>query len=141
MHYDFRRIEQKWQAFWEANGTFTVTEDPSKRKLYVLDMFPYPSGSALHMGHVRTYVIGDIFTRYMKMTMEHGHANHRADNFYSCGYWYQLGAYTDFPALPAVAAGNLFVVDGNLLHRADILARASSSRTVAVTTPGVSVSA
>jgi len=44
------------------------------------------------------------FTRYLKHTMEHGHANHRADNFYSCAYWYQLGAYTDFPPLPPVEA-------------------------------------
>jgi leucyl-tRNA synthetase len=67
MHYDFRGIEQKWQAFWEANGTFTVTEDPSKQKLYVLDMFPYPSGSGLHVGHPEGYTATDIYSRYKRM--------------------------------------------------------------------------
>ena len=65
-HY-WREIDRKWQKHWADHRVFATGEDPSKPKQYVLMMFPYPSGSALHMGHVRTYVIGDIFTRYMKM--------------------------------------------------------------------------
>ena len=65
-HY-WRAIDRKWQKHWADTKVFATGEDPNKPKQYVLMMFPYPSGSALHMGHVRTYVLGDIFTRYMKM--------------------------------------------------------------------------
>ncbi|NOY74403.1 MAG: class I tRNA ligase family protein, partial [Kiritimatiellaeota bacterium] len=65
--YDFKVIEPKWQDFWENNKTFK-TEDPSdKEKLYVLDMFPYPSGSGLHVGHPEGYTATDIFCRYKRM--------------------------------------------------------------------------
>ena len=67
MHYDFRRIEEKWQHYWEKNATFAVTEDPSKRKLYILDMYPYPSGSGLHVGHPEGYTATDIYSRYKRM--------------------------------------------------------------------------
>jgi leucyl-tRNA synthetase len=67
MHYDFGRIEQKWQEYWEKNAVFEVTEDPSRKKLYVLDMFPYPSGSGLHVGHPEGYTATDIYTRYKRM--------------------------------------------------------------------------
>ncbi len=59
-------IEEKWQRVWEERGTFRVTEDPSKPKYYVLEMFPYPSGR-IHMGHVRNYTIGDVIARFKKM--------------------------------------------------------------------------
>ncbi len=67
MDYDFRSIESKWQAWWAANKTFKVTEDASKPKFYVLDMFPYPSGAGLHVGHPLGYIASDIFSRYKRL--------------------------------------------------------------------------
>lgn len=64
--YNFSKIETKWQKFWEENKSFKVDEDESKKKYYVLEMFPYPSGK-LHMGHVRNYSIGDVVARFKKM--------------------------------------------------------------------------
>lgn len=64
--YDFRTIEPKWQKYWEDHKSFKVTEDETKQKYYVLEMFPYPSGK-LHMGHVRNYSIGDVVARVRKM--------------------------------------------------------------------------
>ena len=67
MDYDFRQIERKWQAYWADNGTFRTKEDPSKPKFYVLDMFPYPSGAGLHVGHPLGYIASDIFSRYKRL--------------------------------------------------------------------------
>ena len=67
MDYDFRSIESKWQAWWAANKTFKVVEDPSKPKYYVLDMFPYPSGAGLHVGHPLGYIASDIYSRYKRL--------------------------------------------------------------------------
>ena len=64
--YDPQQIESKWQSFWDEKGYFKVTEDKTKRKYYLLEMFPYPSGR-IHMGHVRNYAIGDVVARYKKM--------------------------------------------------------------------------
>ena len=65
--YDHRTIEAKWQAYWEEQGTFRVTEDPARPKFYCLDMFPYPSGSGLHVGHLEGYIATDIVSRYKRM--------------------------------------------------------------------------
>lgn len=67
MEYNFSSIEKKWQKYWEENKTFSVTEDPDKPKYYVLDMYPYPSGSGLHVGHPEGYTATDIIARYKKM--------------------------------------------------------------------------
>ena len=65
--YDHRAIEAKWQQYWDQHRTFRVTEDPGKPKFYCLDMFPYPSGSGLHVGHLEGYTATDIVSRYKRM--------------------------------------------------------------------------
>jgi leucyl-tRNA synthetase len=64
--YDPKKIEPKWQAYWDATNLFKVEEDAGKEKYYLLEMFPYPSGN-IHMGHVRNYSIGDVVARYKRM--------------------------------------------------------------------------
>ena len=66
MQYNFKKIEKKWQAYWKDNRTFQVFEDSTKEKFYVLDMFPYPSGSGLHVGHPLGYIASDIYSRFKK---------------------------------------------------------------------------
>jgi len=66
MYYNFSSIEEKWQKYWEDNGVFNVETDPEREKFYCLEMFPYPSG-ALHMGHLRNYSIGDMYSRFLWM--------------------------------------------------------------------------
>lgn len=68
--YDFTTIEKKWRMYWEKNKTFKVKEDfsfPKEKRLYVLDMFPYPSGNGLHVGHPEGYTATDIYSRFKKM--------------------------------------------------------------------------
>lgn len=67
MEYNFKEIERKWQTYWAENGTFKVTEDKSRPKYYVLDMFPYPSGAGLHVGHPLGYIASDIYSRYKRL--------------------------------------------------------------------------
>ncbi len=67
MPYPFTEIEKKWQEYWETNQTFRTEVDLKKQKLYVLDMFPYPSGSGLHVGHPEGYTATDIYCRYKRM--------------------------------------------------------------------------
>ena len=67
MEYNFKAIEQKWQAEWIKRGTYRVKEDSSKPKYYVLDMFPYPSGAGLHVGHPLGYIASDIFSRFKRL--------------------------------------------------------------------------
>lgn len=67
MEYNFRAIEPKWQKEWQKRKTYKVEVDPSKPKYYVLDMFPYPSGAGLHVGHPLGYIASDIYTRYKRL--------------------------------------------------------------------------
>ena len=67
MEYNFKEIEKKWQAYWAANHTFKAEVDNSKPKFYVLDMFPYPSGAGLHVGHPLGYIASDIYSRYKRL--------------------------------------------------------------------------
>lgn len=65
--YNFREIEKKWQAYWEEKETFQVQINPAKPKFYTLDMFPYPSGAGLHVGHPLGYIASDIIARFKKL--------------------------------------------------------------------------
>jgi leucyl-tRNA synthetase len=67
MPYDPKRSEARWQAYWRQHGVFAARVDPSKPKFYVLDMFPYPSGAGLHVGHPKGYIATDILSRYKRM--------------------------------------------------------------------------
>lgn len=64
MEYIFKEIEAKWQKYWEENKTYKTEIDLDKPKFYVLDMFPYPSGAGLHVGHPLGYIASDIYSRY-----------------------------------------------------------------------------
>ncbi len=67
MEYNFKEIEKRWYQYWIENKTYKVTEDKNKPKYYVLDMFPYPSGAGLHVGHPLGYIASDIFSRYKRL--------------------------------------------------------------------------
>ncbi|MBQ4022064.1 MAG: class I tRNA ligase family protein, partial [Bacteroidales bacterium] len=67
MEYNFAQIEKKWQQYWADNHTFQTRNDSSKPKYYVLDMFPYPSGAGLHVGHPLGYIASDIYSRYKRL--------------------------------------------------------------------------
>ncbi len=66
MDYNFSEIEPKWQKYWDDHQTFKVGEDKKKPKFYALDMFPYPSGAGLHVGHPEGYTASDIVSRYKR---------------------------------------------------------------------------
>lgn len=66
MEYNFREIESRWRKLWQERQTYKVSEDPNKEKFYVLDMFPYPSGAGLHVGHPLGYIASDIYARYKR---------------------------------------------------------------------------
>ncbi len=68
MEYNFREIEKKWQKAWVENKTYHVVEDESKKKFYVLNMFPYPSGAGLHVGHPLGYIASDIYARFKRQS-------------------------------------------------------------------------
>ncbi len=67
MKYDFKKIESKWRKKWEEKNVFKAKENPKRKKFYCLDMFPYPSGTGLHMGHAFVFTLGDIFARFKRM--------------------------------------------------------------------------
>ncbi len=67
MDYNFRDIESKWQRKWAEEKTYHVVEDEKKSKFYVLNMFPYPSGAGLHVGHPLGYIASDIYARYKRL--------------------------------------------------------------------------
>ena len=67
MEYNFKDVEKKWQSYWKENQTYKVDIDSSKPKYYVLDMFPYPSGAGLHVGHPLGYIASDIYSRYKRL--------------------------------------------------------------------------
>lgn len=67
MEYNFKEIEKRWQDFWVKNETYKVSEEPNKPKYYVLDMFPYPSGAGLHVGHPLGYIASDIYARHKRL--------------------------------------------------------------------------
>ena len=67
MEYNFKSIEQKWQSYWKENAIYKVETDKNKPKFYVLDMFPYPSGAGLHVGHPLGYIASDIYSRYKRL--------------------------------------------------------------------------
>ena len=67
MKYNFNTIEKKWNRYWKEEQTYRVTEDVNKEKFYVLDMFPYPSGAGLHVGHPLGYIASDIYSRYKRL--------------------------------------------------------------------------
>jgi len=65
--YDYKSIEAEWQKYWKENNTYKVLEDATKPKCYVLDMFPYPSGAGLHVGHPLGYIASDIYARFKRL--------------------------------------------------------------------------
>ena len=67
MEYNFRDIEKRWFAYWKENQTYKVSEDSNRKKFYVLNMFPYPSGAGLHVGHPLGYIASDIYARYKRL--------------------------------------------------------------------------
>src|SRR5689334_20770693 len=67
MSYPFAEIESKWQKYWDEHATFAAVEEPGRPKLYILDMYPYPSGAGLHVGHPEGYTATDIYSRYQRM--------------------------------------------------------------------------
>ena len=66
MEYNHKEIEARWQRDWKERGIYRVHTDPARPKFYVLDMFPYPSGAGLHVGHPLGYIASDIFSRYKR---------------------------------------------------------------------------
>ena len=67
MEYNFRSIEEKWRKYWAEQKTFKAEANSTKPKYYVLDMFPYPSGAGLHVGHPLGYIASDIYSRYKRL--------------------------------------------------------------------------
>src|SRR5699024_3674140 len=68
MENNFRQEEKKWQDFWEKNNTFKASHETTKPKFYALDMFPYPSGAGLHVGHPLGYIASDIVSRFKRLS-------------------------------------------------------------------------
>ena len=71
MEYDFRSIEKKWQQNWQETNAYKVSNESGRPKYYVLDMFPYPSGAGLHVGHPLGYIASDIYARYKRLAIRY----------------------------------------------------------------------
>lgn len=71
MDYNFVEVEKKWREKWAANKTYATSNSSEKPKCYVLDMFPYPSGAGLHVGHPLGYIASDIYARFKKLSLIH----------------------------------------------------------------------
>ena len=67
MEYNYKEIEKKWQQYWHEHNTYKCEIDSNRPKFYVLDMFPYPSGAGLHVGHPLGYIASDIYARYKRL--------------------------------------------------------------------------
>ena len=68
MEYNPREIEKRWKAYWDKNEVYKVSNESNRPKFYVLDMFPYPSGAGLHVGHPLGYIASDIYARYKRLS-------------------------------------------------------------------------
>ena len=101
MEYNFRDIEKKWQQKWVENKTYHVVEDKDKKKFYVLNMFPYPSGAGLHVGHPLGYIASDIYARYKRLQGFNvlnpmGYDAYGLPNYYKWTQWAFMKMFNSF---------------------------------------------